>query len=133
VRSEAQSVLTRALALWRSRRAPPAPVESAAPAPSGLTSAAEVSRALLRARDPEAVARILLDETARVVGVPFALLVLVSEDGRFAHGLLGRSEGADLDWVQGLVVDLESEPSGIASAVFEGSAFGSTTSRRRRS
>jgi PAS domain S-box-containing protein len=82
-----------------------------------------VSRALLRVREPEAVARILLDETARAVGVPFAFLVLVSEEGNYAHGLLGRSEGRDLDWVGDLVVDLNREPSGIASAVFEGSPF----------
>jgi PAS domain S-box-containing protein len=82
-----------------------------------------VSRDLLRVREPEAVARILLDETARIVGVPFAVLVLVSEDGNYAHGLLGRSEGRDLDWVGGLVVDLHHEPSGIASAVFEGAPF----------
>jgi PAS domain S-box-containing protein len=91
--------------------------------PSGLTSAAEVSSALLRVREPEGVARVLLDETARIIGVPFAFLVLVSDDGRHANGLLGRSEGRDLEWVRGLVVDLHDEPSGIASAVFEGAPF----------
>jgi PAS domain S-box-containing protein len=74
-------------------------------------------------REPEAVGRVLLDETARIVDVPFAFLVMVSEDGLRAHGLLGRSEGRDLDWVRGLVVDLHDEPSGIASAVFEGAPF----------
>jgi PAS domain S-box-containing protein len=86
-------------------------------------SAAEVSSALLRVREPEAVGQVLLDETARIVGVPFAFLVLVSDDGCRANGLLGRSEGRDLDWVRGLVVDLHNEPSGIASAVFEGAPF----------
>jgi PAS domain S-box-containing protein len=123
VRSEAQSVLSRVAGLWRTRRTPSALDLPGLASSAALTAATEVSRALLRVREPEAVARILLDETARIIGVPFAFLVVVSEDGAFAHGLLGRSEGRDLDWVHGLVVDLEREPSGIASAVFEGAPF----------
>ncbi len=68
-------------------------------------------------------ARLLLDEACRCGGVPFAALVLVAEDGTRAHGLLGREDGRDVAWIAGFELDLRSEPSGVASAVFEAAPF----------
>src|SRR6185437_4666319 len=55
--------------------------------------------------------------------VGFAALTFVSDDAREAAGYLARAGGEDLDWWRTVRVDLEREPSGIASAVFEAQAF----------
>ncbi|MGH2971734.1 MAG: GAF domain-containing protein, partial [Gaiellaceae bacterium] len=55
--------------------------------------------------------------------VDFAGLTFISEDGGEAAGFLARSRGADLDWWRDVRVDLLREPSGIASAVQDGSGF----------
>src|SRR5205085_10275367 len=53
----------------------------------------------------------------------FVALTFVSDDAREASGYLARSLGEDVDWWRELRLDLEREPSGIASAVFEATAF----------
>jgi PAS domain S-box-containing protein len=73
--------------------------------------------------DVEGVARTLLDELATLFDVGFTALTLVSADGHEASGYLARSLGEDVDWWGDLRIDLEREPSGIASAVFEASAL----------
>ena len=50
-------------------------------------------------------------------------LTFVSDDAREASGYLARSGGEDVDWWRELRLDLEREPSGIASAVFEATAM----------
>jgi PAS domain S-box-containing protein len=86
-------------------------------------SVSRVADALARSADVEAVARTLLDELAALFGVGFTALTFVSDDAREAAGCLARSGGEDVDWWHELRLDLESEPSGIASAVFEAAAF----------
>jgi PAS domain S-box-containing protein len=86
-------------------------------------SVSRVAAELARSGDVEAVARTLLDELAELFEVGFAALTFVSDDGREASGYLARAGGEDLDWWRGLRLDLGSEPSGIASAVFEATAF----------
>ena len=86
-------------------------------------SISRVAGELTRTADVESVARTLLDELAELFAVGFAALTFVSEDGREATGYLARAGGEDLDWWRGLRLDLEHEPSGIASAVFEATAF----------
>jgi len=71
----------------------------------------------------EGVARTLLDEIAATFGVSFAGLTFVSDGGREAVGYLARSHGKDVDWWRDVRVDLENEPSGVARAVFEATAF----------
>ena len=88
-----------------------------------LESVSRVAGELARTGDVEGVARTLLDELAELFEVGFAALTFVSDDGREASGYLARARGEDLDWWRGLRLDLESEPSGIASAVFEATAF----------
>ncbi len=82
-----------------------------------------VAAELARTPDIEGVARALLDEIGGLFGVDFAALSFVSEDGREAAGYLARSDGADVEWWRDVHVDLEREPSGIASAVRDPQAF----------
>jgi PAS domain S-box-containing protein len=86
-------------------------------------SVSRVADELARTADVEGVARTLLDELAELFDLGFAALTFVSEDARTASGYLARSCGADLDWWQEMHLDLEREPSGIASAVFEATAL----------
>ncbi|MGH3048679.1 MAG: GAF domain-containing protein, partial [Gaiellaceae bacterium] len=98
-----------------------------------LGSLRRVAAELARTHDVEGVARTLLDEIAGLYHVGFVALTFVSDDGREASGYLGRAHGADLEWWRDVRVDLEQEPSGIASAVFEATAFtvyDATTSNR---
>jgi PAS domain S-box-containing protein len=88
-----------------------------------LESVSRVAAELTRSADVEGVARTLLDELAELFGVGFVALTFVAEDGRQASGYLARSDGEDVDWWRELRLDLEQEPSGIASAVFEAAAF----------
>ena len=84
-----------------------------------LDATADLSNALARTADAESVARAFLDTVAGLFGAGFAGLSLVSEDGRRAWGFLARRNGKDWDWWRGVKFDLEHEPSGVASAVFE--------------
>ena len=126
--AEAQSVITRATTRLRSRLA-------SRGLDRGSPEAREepLAEALIRARAPEDVARLLLDQASRLVDAPFAALILVDEASDLAHGLLGRERGGDADWIRGFTFDLRREPSGIASAVFEAAPFAvydATTSTR---
>ena len=62
---------------------------------------------------PEAAVERLFDELVSLDGVDAALLALLDEDGRYASGFAAR--GADEAWWHGVTLDLEEEPSGIAS------------------
>jgi PAS domain S-box-containing protein len=88
-----------------------------------LESVSRVAAELTRSGDVEGVARTLLDELAELFGIGFAALTFVSDDARTASGYLARSGGEDVDWWRTMRLDLEREPSGIASAVFEATAF----------
>jgi PAS domain S-box-containing protein len=88
-----------------------------------LASLRRIASELARAIDVEEVVRTLLDEVGSLYGVGFVALTFVSEDGREARGYLARSHSADVDWWRDVRVDLVHEPSGIASTVFEASAF----------
>ncbi len=86
-----------------------------------LEAVSRLSSALTRTDDAEEVARIFLDEVAGFFGIGFAALAVVSDDGREARGYLARRHGADWAWWQDVRFDLEREPSGVASAVYEAS------------
>src|SRR5438093_13616050 len=93
--------------------APPAPERE-------LASVASLSSALARARDVDTVGRTLIEECLSHLGVDFAALAVVSEDGMSATGLLALARDGDEEWWPEVSIDFETEPSGIASAVFEG-------------
>ncbi|MFL5959739.1 MAG: GAF domain-containing protein [Gaiellaceae bacterium] len=86
-------------------------------------SVSRVADELARSADVEGVARMLLDEFAELFDVGFVALSFISDDGHEASGYLARSLGEDVDWWHGLRLDLEGEPSGIASVVFEAAAL----------
>jgi two-component system phosphate regulon sensor histidine kinase PhoR len=93
-----------------------------------LTAPARVreveDRHLIRtAATPDEVARRLLDRAAGVARVELTALALVDEDGKHAHGVRARRSGEDVPWWPGLRLDLENEPSGIASAYHDAAAF----------
>jgi PAS domain S-box-containing protein len=88
-----------------------------------LASLRRIASDLSRAGDVEAVVRTLLDEIATLAEVGFVALTFVSEDQRDATGFLARSNGMDVPWWRDVHIDLTSEPSGIASVVFEATAF----------
>jgi PAS domain S-box-containing protein len=88
-----------------------------------LESVAAISSALGRTDDPVTVARAVLAEVEELVGVEIASLVLVTEDRKTGIGLVGRLRGKELDWVPEVRIDLENEPSGVASAIFDAAPF----------
>jgi PAS domain S-box-containing protein len=113
--------------LFRRRRSDepvPAPADVPDEPTSGsdwqLTEIASLSSLLGRARDQDAVARTLLETCLSLLDVDVVAVALVSEDGRHAHGLQALAPRLDMSWWTEVTLDLEREPSGIASAVFEG-------------
>src|SRR2546423_636605 len=68
--------------------APPAPERE-------LASVASLSNALARARDADTVGRTLIEECFSHLGVDFAALAVVSEDGMSATGLLALARDGD--------------------------------------
>jgi len=86
-------------------------------------SVSRVADVLSRTGDVEGAARALLDELAELFDLGFAALTFVSDDARHASGYLARVGGEDLDWWRDMRLDLDREPSGIASAVFEATAI----------
>ena len=60
--------------------------------------------------------RSLVNRASELLDVDFASLVLV--EGRIARGVAATRDGSELPW-DDVVIDLDGEPSGIASAVFE--------------
>jgi PAS domain S-box-containing protein len=64
-----------------------------------------------------------LRHVERLLDVEVTALALVAPDGRTARGCLLRKDGEELEWFRQIDFDLEHEPSGIATAVFEGAPF----------
>jgi hypothetical protein len=85
----------------------------------GLDSVTSLSTRLSQAEHPESIARVLLHEVVTLLKVEFAALALISEDGKEAKGLYARGEDGDVGWWTSVTIDLENEPSAIASCVFE--------------
>jgi two-component system phosphate regulon sensor histidine kinase PhoR len=88
-----------------------------------LESMAAITSALGRTDDAEVVARALLEQVEELVGAELACLVLVDQDGREGIGLVGRVDGRELEWFPDVRIELENEPSGVATAAYEGSPF----------
>jgi PAS domain S-box-containing protein len=84
-----------------------------------LEMVAEITQAFVRAHTPAAVARPLVRQVTDLLGVGFAGVVLVSDDGNEGKGLYAEVDGNEAPWWRELTVDLRHEPSGIASAVFD--------------
>jgi len=94
------------------------------PEPSDrLRSRAAVSTALGRTHDAGTVADALLDQVEELSGVELSGVLLVDHQTRIASGLVARVNGRVLDWFPDTRIDLHNEPSGVATAVSEASAF----------
>jgi len=102
----------------RARRRQIAPTATA-----GEQSAPPLAGELAQASDAEAIARVFLAHVERLVGVDVSALALVDETGRRARGCLLRKDGRELEWFAEVEFDLEHQPSGVATAVFEGAPF----------
>ena len=125
------AALAGALALLLlSRRRRPEPVSGsdaaqplADPAPEQpedpLAPVTSLSMGLSHAKDAESVARVLVDEVITVLETEFAALATIDEDGTKARGLYARWDEDDTDWWRTIQLDLENEPSGVASTAFE--------------
>src|SRR3954447_7319078 len=96
---------------------------SAAVSGPDLESLSEIATAFGGTDDTATIARELLERVAPLVGVELSLLYIVDDEWRLATGLLGREHGEELDWFRGLSVDLDNEPSGVSTAVFEAAPF----------
>jgi PAS domain S-box-containing protein len=88
-----------------------------------LRSRVAVSTVLGGTTDAETVAGALLDRVEELAGVEVAAVFLLDYETRIASGLLGRLDGRPLDWFPDTRIDLDNEPSGVGTAVFEASAF----------
>ncbi|HWH05406.1 MAG TPA: hypothetical protein VNT23_03085, partial [Gaiellaceae bacterium] len=82
-----------------------------------LRAVERLSLELVRTADPGAIGALVADEAGGLFGVDLVALALVDEEGRTARMVAARQSGRDLDWLVGLQLDLEREPSGIATIV----------------
>jgi len=82
-------------------------------------SVLSLSASLSHTDRPEAIARVLLHEVVTLLQVEFAGLALISDDGKQARGLYALGNDAELDWWSSVTLDLETDPSAVASTVFE--------------
>jgi PAS domain S-box-containing protein len=89
----------------------------------GPESGARTAGLVRRGDDAEGVAGALLEEAAEIAGIELACLLMIEDGTRAARGFLGRLNGRDLDWFPDVRIDLENEPSGVASAAFEAAPF----------
>ena len=84
-----------------------------------LEAVAAMSNALARAHDVEEAARPLIRRVRELLGVEFSGVVVVDEDATTASGVVADLDGEEPEWWRELRLDLRTEPSGIASAVFD--------------
>jgi len=118
VKQSAQALWLGVTAVVLRRRRPGAERRSSEP-----PAADELAAGLAGAADARSVAAVLLQHVERLVGVDITALALVAPDARTARGCLMRKDGNELDWFREIEFDLEHEPSGIATAVFDGAPF----------
>jgi two-component system, OmpR family, phosphate regulon sensor histidine kinase PhoR len=88
-----------------------------------LASMAAVTDALGQGGDPQVLAGAVLAQIERLVGVEIACLLLIDDERREASGLVGRLHGAELEWFPEVRIDLDDEPSGVATAAREAAPF----------
>jgi PAS domain S-box-containing protein len=88
-----------------------------------LESLSAIATAFGGSDDRATIARELLERVEPLVGVELSLLYIVDNERRLALGVLGRDNGRELDWFREITVDLDNEPSGVATAVFEAAPF----------
>ncbi|HET8872304.1 MAG TPA: GAF domain-containing protein [Gaiellaceae bacterium] len=80
-----------------------------------------LSARLANSNDAESIARVLVYDVLTQLDVDVAAVTQISDDGRLARGLYGYGPDANLDWWRSVRLDLENEPSAIASVAYEAS------------
>jgi PAS domain S-box-containing protein len=85
-----------------------------------LGAVADITLALSRARDASEAARPLVRHVAELTRAGFVGVAVVTRPGEEAAGVYAEREGSEAAWWADVRVDLRNEPSGIASAVFDG-------------
>jgi PAS domain S-box-containing protein len=97
--------------------------QQAEPAPDPSRSngglGASLSSNLAQAEDAESIAGVLLAEVVKVLKTEFVAVALISGDGKEATGIVALGHGMDVSWWKSMHLDLENEPSAIASTAFE--------------
>jgi signal transduction histidine kinase len=91
-------------------------------APSLARSAEELGR-LRRADTVEEAARVVAERACALARVEIGAVALIDEADRAAQGLVLVDRGQEIDWFREVRLDLDKEPSGIASAYHDASAF----------
>jgi len=84
---------------------------------------AAAARAPAGSDDVETVAGALLERAEEVAGIELACLFVIEDETRVGKGVVGRVNGRDLEWFSDVRLDLENEPSGVATAAFEAAPF----------
>ncbi|HEX2433216.1 MAG TPA: GAF domain-containing protein, partial [Gaiellaceae bacterium] len=95
--------------------------EPRADAPDRWDASTSLSARLANSNDVESIARVLVYEVLTQLDVDVAAVTQISDDGRLARGLYGYGPDANLDWWRSVRLDLENEPSAIASVAYEAS------------
>jgi PAS domain S-box-containing protein len=88
-----------------------------------LAAVTAISTRLARAEDARSVAEALLEEVAAFLEVEVGSLVVVDDDRKHATLLAIRKDGREIADLAGTKIDLENEPSGVASAVYDAAPF----------
>jgi PAS domain S-box-containing protein len=84
-----------------------------------LQAVGRISAALARAGDPVDAVRPVVRHVAELLGVGFVAVAVLSDAGDEATGLYAEASGEPAHWWSEVRVDLQSEPSGIASCAFD--------------
>ena len=84
---------------------------------------ATAARAPAGSDDVETIAGALLEHAEEVAGIELACLFVIEDETRVGKGVVGRVNGRDLEWFSDVRLDLENEPSGVATAAFEAAPF----------
>jgi PAS domain S-box-containing protein len=123
----AVAIVLVALALLIFRRPEPEQPETAASpqrqpgAPDRQDAPTSLSARLASTNDAESIGRVLVYEVLTQLGVDAAAVAQISDDGRLARGVYAYGPDVDLDWWRSVQLDLENEPSAIASVAYEAS------------
>ncbi len=89
----------------------------------GIARAAEELGRLRSAESVEEAARAVADRARELAHVEVAAVALIDEATRTAQGLTMIDRGEEVDWFREVRLDLDREPSGIASAYHDAAAF----------
>jgi PAS domain S-box-containing protein len=88
-----------------------------------LEAVARLSTSLATTEDAGQIGRLVLGETVPLLGFDFGAVAVVDNERRRARLVSGLDVDGVPDWLEGFELDLDAEPSGIATAVNERTAF----------